>query len=330
MIATSPQNKPDYEGKVYNVDFAKDGTLTLTDTDRITARNGEDKIYIDGLGKKRTAQNVAVMPFAQSIGIPTAFIEQVDDVTVRCQNVEMLKSEFIIRRYATGSYEELDPDTYKGVPKYDLNARYQDPLVFQIFAKETLDLRDPDNPKWVDGNSIPKELLKADGIYHDPYVDISADGTWDVYKAGTPLTAENLLLANAEPRFDPAYTSQVEMYSRMLFEELEQALSEAMVGNDLGISLLYLVDFKLEFGVTADGELVLADVFTLDNQRSWMADAHGTFSDLSKQVFRDICKALPEDVNIATLPKEERQKFDTEVLELYQFGTQVFQCLNAE
>ncbi|MGX7106939.1 phosphoribosylaminoimidazolesuccinocarboxamide synthase [Hutsoniella sourekii] len=47
---------------------------------------------------------------------------------------------------------------------------------------------------------------------------------------------------------------------------------------------LKLVDFKLEFGETADGEIVLADEFSPDNARLWDED---TLASFDKDIFRN-------------------------------------------
>lgn len=47
---------------------------------------------------------------------------------------------------------------------------------------------------------------------------------------------------------------------------------------------LMLVDFKLEFGTNADGEVVLGDEFSPDNCRLWDVHTHKSFD---KDIFRN-------------------------------------------
>jgi len=54
---------------------------------------------------------------------------------------------------------------------------------------------------------------------------------------------------------------------------------------------LHFIDFKVEFGITTDGRLVVADV--IDNDSWRLRDAE--WNELSKQAFRDRLKAGSED-----------------------------------
>lgn len=70
---------------------------------------------------------------------------------------------------------------------------------------------------------------------------------------------------------------------------------------------LILVDFKLEFGLTADGSLVLADEFSPDNCRLWDEKTHnhmdkdvfrrnlGELTPVYEEVFRRLSNVLKED-----------------------------------
>ena len=70
--------------------------------------------------------------------------------------------------------------------------------------------------------------------------------------------------------------------------ELDKIAAYALKINDLlrkyfkGLSI-DLVDFKLEFGITADGELVLADEISPDTCRFWDSKTH---EKLDKDRFR--------------------------------------------
>jgi phosphoribosylaminoimidazole-succinocarboxamide synthase len=93
----------------------------------------------------------------------------------------------------------------------------------------------------------------------------------------------------------------IELVGRERYEEVEQtslALYRFAAGHAAARGIL-IADTKFEFGLDADGRLVLADeAFTPDSSRFWPADDYapgGSQPSFDKQFVRDYCEALGWD-----------------------------------
>jgi phosphoribosylaminoimidazole-succinocarboxamide synthase len=116
-----------------------------------------------------------------------------------------------------------------------------------------------------------------------------------------------------EPIFTPATKAQtghdenidraaaVALVGEQRFDEVEQLSLELyrFAAEHAGAHGIILADTKLEFGVDASGQLVLADeVFTPDSSRFWPADEYasgGPQPSFDKQFVRDYCESLGWD-----------------------------------
>jgi phosphoribosylaminoimidazole-succinocarboxamide synthase len=114
----------------------------------------------------------------------------------------------------------------------------------------------------------------------------------------------------SEPIFTPATKAQtghdenidraaaVALVGESLFDEVEQLTLELyrFVSERALERGIILADTKLEFGLDADGQLVLADeAFTPDSSRFWPADEYrpgGAQPSFDKQFVRDYCESL--------------------------------------
>jgi phosphoribosylaminoimidazole-succinocarboxamide synthase len=116
-----------------------------------------------------------------------------------------------------------------------------------------------------------------------------------------------------EPIFTPATKAQTghdenidrdaaaTLVGGQCFDEVEQLSLELyrFAAEHAGAHGIILADTKLEFGVDASGQLVLADeVFTPDSSRFWPADEYapgGPQPSFDKQFVRDYCESLGWD-----------------------------------
>jgi phosphoribosylaminoimidazole-succinocarboxamide synthase len=93
-----------YEGKAKRV-FATDEENTLLHRykDDATAFNAQKRGSWEGKGRTNATMSAALFRYLESRGVPTHFVEQVDDTTIKTKRLEMLPVEVVVRNIATGS-----------------------------------------------------------------------------------------------------------------------------------------------------------------------------------------------------------------------------------
>jgi phosphoribosylaminoimidazole-succinocarboxamide synthase len=97
-----------YEGKAKKV-FATDdeGVLLHRYKDEATAFNAKKRGSWEGKGRTNATMSAALFKYLESRGVPTHFVDQVDDTTIRTKKLEMLPVEVIVRNIAAGSLARL-------------------------------------------------------------------------------------------------------------------------------------------------------------------------------------------------------------------------------
>ena len=97
-----------YEGKAKRV-FATDdeGILLHRYKDDATAFNARKRGSWEGKGKTNATMSAALFEYLETQGVPTHFVEQVDDESITTKKLEMLPVEVIVRNIAAGSLARL-------------------------------------------------------------------------------------------------------------------------------------------------------------------------------------------------------------------------------
>lgn len=195
-----------YEGKAKKVYATDDPDLVIVDyKDDATAFNGQKKGTIVGKGAINNRMTNYLMKVLEEEGVPTHFVEEIDDRRTVVKKVEIIPLEVIIRNRACGSFSKrLGIEEGADLLCSTLEFSYKDD-----------DLGDP---------LINDYMAIAIGAATREEIDIISD-----------------------------YAFKVNDVLKKFFEEI-------------GIEL---IDFKLEFGKTNDGTIVLADEISPDTCRYW-------------------------------------------------------------
>ncbi|WP_273842820.1 MULTISPECIES: phosphoribosylaminoimidazolesuccinocarboxamide synthase [Rubrobacter] len=208
-----------YEGKakkVYVTD--EEGVLLHRYKDEATAFDGKKRGSWEGKGETNAAMSAALFAYLEEHGVPTHFIEQTDERTIKTRKLEMLPVEVIVRNVAAGS------------------------LARRLGYEEGRKLKAP----------IVELCYKSDEL-GDPMLN------WYHFRE-LGMTDEELAFC----------------------EELGLRVNEILYPffAERGVTL---VDFKIEVGRDAEGNLMLADEISPDTCRFWDAE---TGERLDKDRFR--------------------------------------------
>lgn len=222
--------------------------------DDITAGDGAKHDQIPGKARWSTTTTCNVFKALKNAGVPLAFVEQDSETSFIASLCAMLSYEVVVRREAHGSYLKRNPAIPKGF--------YFGRLLVEFFLK-TKDKR------WGEYE------LKCD----DPLMSYREDAKEiDLYLPDIPLKDQKPFL---QLRADEVFTNLGE---HLLFRDMSRYATLAfLVLEECWAKLkLRLVDFKIEFGTTTVGTLVLADVIDNDSWRLIQGENY-----LDKQVYRD-------------------------------------------
>ena len=209
-----------YEGKAKKVYATEDKNLVIVSyKDDATALDGLKKGTITGKGVVNNKMSNFLMQLLEKQGVPTHFVEELNDRETVVKKVSIVPLEVIIRNISAGHFAQ----------RYGVEEGI-------VFAEPTIEFS-----------------YKNDDL-HDPLLN--------------SYHALALGLATKE---------EIELIKSMAFK-VNDVLKEYF--KTLGVTL---VDFKLEFGKTSDGTIVLADEISPDTCRFWDAE---TGEKLDKDRFR--------------------------------------------
>ena len=209
-----------YEGKAKKV-FATDqpDVVLVSYKDDATAFNGLKKGTIEGKGVINNRMSNFLMKMLEKDGIPTHYIEEINDRETLVKKVSIVPLEVIVRNVVAGS------------------------LVKRVGAPEGTPLRRP----------ILEYCFKNDDL-------------------GDPMVNSTHILAMGWA--DEETLKKISTYAL----RIDELLTAYFKGINID-----LIDFKLEFGITGDGQLVLADEISPDTCRFWDSETH---EKLDKDRFR--------------------------------------------
>lgn len=254
--------KPIVEGKTKQVFVSIDdpSKVVIVSKDDITAGDGAKHDIIPDKAKLATRTTCNVFKLLKACGLPVAFDYQGLADAFVAPKCAMLPFEVVVRREAHGSYCKRNPHIPKG--------HYFPKLVLEFFLKTK-------DKNWK-GTTIPCD---------DPLIRFSEQMediiTAKLYLPSKQVHAQESFLSvdlmeacgvsNRGLAFDRM--NEMGRIAKQTFLVLEKAWQ--LQGGRL-------VDFKVEFGLDADGNLLLADV--IDND-SWRVIENGVYID--KQLYRD-------------------------------------------
>jgi phosphoribosylaminoimidazole-succinocarboxamide synthase len=249
------------EGKTKTIEDAGNGEVFVRSKDDITAGDGAKHDVLDGKAAASTRTTANIFQLLEQHGIPTHFVDRIDDVTFRAREVKMIPLELVARRYVSGSFIDRFPDLAVGA--------LLDELTFEIFEK--------------------------DDAHHDPLLEFdfdagllrrlvpnskAAEAIGPEVKAGDLISQEPL----SDSRYadvSPELVARLQSLTKSAFEVIENAWKQHG-----GV----YVDFKIECGFDREtGELLVADVIDSDSGRLRFGEI-----DMSKQSYRDGTNTLPE------------------------------------
>ncbi|MDL2235176.1 phosphoribosylaminoimidazolesuccinocarboxamide synthase [Christensenellaceae bacterium OttesenSCG-928-L17] len=209
-----------YEGKAKKVFATADETLCIVSyKDDATAFNGEKRGTIAGKGIVNNRVTNHLMQLLMEQGIPTHFVEELNDRETLVKRVEIVPLEVIVRNIAAGSLSKR------------LGLAEGTPMKTTVL-----------------------EYCYKDDALGDPMVN-------EYHIAAMEMATPEELALIAD------YSLRINSFLRAYLK-------------DMGIDL---IDFKLEFGKTKDGEIVLADEISPDTCRFWDSE---TKMKLDKDRFR--------------------------------------------
>jgi phosphoribosylaminoimidazole carboxylase/phosphoribosylaminoimidazole-succinocarboxamide synthase len=265
------------EGKtkiIYEVDNKTEGMSGLVivcNKDNIT-KNDDASQTRELVGKSvyATTTTCAVFELLKQAGVPVAYVERISETEFVAKKCDMIKLEVIARRYVYGSFEKRFPNMTEQYRFHNLK--------FELFLKTTYGV--VQNKDDYPINELPHDPLfvgEQKKRIDDPFIVVE-DNKFKLFHPKIPMWEPaadlNITVDMDDVLPERAKLEEIEILTRKTFLILEGAFAQ------FGVRL---IDFKIEFGITDDGELVISDV--IDND-SWRIKDEN-WNDLSKQLFRD-------------------------------------------
>jgi len=267
------------EGKtkrIHNEETRQDIVLVANKND-ITAF--DDKKFTKQFGSKglcATTTTCKVFELLQNAGIPVAYVEQIGPLEFVAKKCKMIPLEVVVRRYAVGSYLKRHPELKRvGTIPHRFHR-----LVFELFLKTT-----GGKILTLDGSICGETPVDPETNKHieDPLISNPDEDVWNLRHPKYPQWDERSrlncqvfrqdILPDPDNHNKETLIKEVEEITRKAFFVLEGAF--ATLGH-------HLIDFKIEFGFTQTGKLVVADV--IDNDSWRLCDQE--WVEMSKESFR--------------------------------------------
>jgi phosphoribosylaminoimidazole carboxylase / phosphoribosylaminoimidazole-succinocarboxamide synthase len=197
-------------------------------------------------------------------GIATAFKKQLSESEFLAEKTTMIPLEVIARRYSVGSHLLRLP-SYK-VVEGEMPKKF-DELCVEFFLKTTCGMCE-----------FNGKILLGGLTVEDPFIINPDKDVWHLVNPKKTYTDEDSFLSTFKSNLilnEVVTIEKLQSETKRIFEVLEEAWKT--VANWL------LIDFKIEYGITPDGQLVVSDVIDNDSWRLF----DDNFVDVSKQSFRN-------------------------------------------
>ncbi len=260
----------------------KTGTVILATKDELTGGDAAKKATIAGIAQHKTSQAANVFSLLKSNDIPVSFIEQMDLVSLLCEDCEMLPLELVMRRYAWGSFLKREPSfqPIEGKPHRFEEIRCDFYHKWSVVVSPLVE-----TPQQMDENKARELYLKngvwKEGVYTDPYLNITGE-TWNLHPAKIPFEASQPLAKAGPVCGEDELHFIVQELMLPTFRVLEEAWNKVETQH----GPIALADMKIEVGRRkSDGKLIIADVIDNDSWRIWPGGDPSR--QLDKQNFRD-------------------------------------------
>ncbi len=229
----------------------------------ITAGNGKMRDVVPNKGMLSTETTSNVFTLLEALGVQTAFVRKEAWNTFLAYGCSMLPFEVVARIEAHGSALKRNPKLQKG-ERYDKTLLE---LYLKTSSRRFLNYELPVDDMYL-------RFYRDEALLHHPDLPYrSKEPSFRINKQTFFRGCERVMLHPVS--IDLALINQALGVTKRVAHILEIAWSE------LGYQLC---DFKLEFGISSDGKLLLADV--IDND-SWRLIDRKTGEYVDKQVYRD-------------------------------------------
>ena len=253
--------------------------VRIISKDFLTGGDAAKKENIKDIGMHKTKQTTNVFKMLTYEGIPTSFVKMESSNTLLCHRCEMLPLEFVVRRYAWGSYLKRN----NKINSNDKPHVFKKPI-YEIFHKHAV-IMPPhvDQPRQMEETIAREKYLKngiwKEGVYTDPYIKVGK--SWELYSAKKPITDPPLMKID-KILSDQELNSVINKIILPSFMAIENNWNKV----DTVDGPVHLVDIKFELGIKSiDNSIVLSDVVDNDSWRIWPGG--NPAKQLDKQSFRE-------------------------------------------
>lgn len=162
------------EGKTKIIESTnQQDVVRIISKDFLTGGDAAKKENIKDIGMHKTKQTTNVFKMLTYEGIPTSFIKMESSNTLLCHRCEMLPLEFVVRRYAWGSYLKRN----KKINSNDKPHVFKRPI-YEIFHKHAV-IMPPhvDQPRQME-ETIAREKYLKNGIWEEFCTHLKGKGSW--------------------------------------------------------------------------------------------------------------------------------------------------------
>lgn len=261
------------EGKTKTIWSVKDNPALIIVENKKDITAFDDPEFTQQFERKAqyaTTTTCRVFELLKNEGIPVAYLKQLSATEFLAPKCEMIPLEVVARRYAVGSYLKRQPDFIQ--PEGQPPHRFEE-LYTEFFLKTTngqLACKD---------GKISVSGLDAKKGEEDPLIANPKEAKWKLLHPKKQISDSecdlNKKILASDVVKNPKTVSQMEdFFLKKCFLTLEHTWQR--------LYNFRLIDMKIEFGITTEGELMIADVIDNDSWRLRDVD----WNELSKEAFR--------------------------------------------